>query len=94
MEVPEGADTNRNFLTPAFPMQTVLVSGEPYSKNKIDVWRNPRSSSRFCSPIRIQLVHETANVSKNEMKYNQNKISSLIATTVNVLVKHNLRKKN
>lgn len=90
---PSVSDANI-FLTSLVPLQ--LVSGEPNSKKKIVVWQNPRSSSpRFCRPIRIQLVHETTDISVKEMEYIENQISSLIATTVNVentniFVKHTL----
>lgn len=47
-------------------------------KNHVVLWRNPHpSSSRFCRPIRIQYVRETAEVSKEEENYLKHQIKNL-----------------
>ena len=47
-------------------------------KNHEVLWRNPHpSSSRFCRPIRIQYVRETAEVSEEEEKYLKQHIKNL-----------------
>ncbi|KAF2889256.1 hypothetical protein ILUMI_16917 [Ignelater luminosus] len=34
------------------------------------LWQNPTpSSTRFCRPIRIRFLHETVNITKEEIKY-------------------------
>lgn len=38
------------------------------------------SSPRFCRPIRIRFLHETANITKNEIKYVEDQIKKLTKT--------------
>lgn len=58
------------------------------------IWQNPvPSSPRFCRPIRIRFVHETSEVTKNEIKYINDQIKDLTETEVlgvNLKIKHTL----
>lgn len=46
-------------------------------KNKI-IWQNPvPSSARYCRPIRIRFVHETKDITNEEMSYIENQIKNL-----------------
>lgn len=55
------------FMSSLVPVRLVVsVNGET---QKI-VWQNPAPSSvRFCRPIRAQFVHETQNVTKEEIAF-------------------------
>lgn len=45
------------------------------------LWQNPTPSSpRFCRPIRIRFLHETADITKNEIKYIEDQIKQLTKT--------------
>lgn len=60
------------FVTSIVPLRLINQDNEEI------VWKNPRpSSTRFCRPIRLQWVHETNLVSKEEENYISNQISSL-----------------
>ncbi|XP_065092812.1 uncharacterized protein LOC135713609 [Ochlerotatus camptorhynchus] len=49
------------------------------------LFQNPRpSSTRFCRPVRIQLVSETTEVSINEKKHIENQIDQLVPTVITV----------
>lgn len=71
-----------------------LVSEMHNQKNVI--WQNPTpSSSRYCRPIRIRFVHETTDITNEEVQYVENKITSLQRTGVQTpsglaLVEHKL----
>ncbi|KAK4876059.1 hypothetical protein RN001_012481 [Aquatica leii] len=58
------------------------------------IWQNPLPSSpRHCRPIRIRFVKETADISKEEISYIENKINLLEPTQITqvnkkFLVKH------
>ena len=46
-------------------------------KKKV-VWQNPvPSSTRFCRPIRIRFLHETADITKEEIQFIEKQVSSL-----------------
>lgn len=45
------------------------------------VWQNPTPSSpRFCRPIRIRFLHETADITKDEIKYIEDQVKQLTKT--------------
>lgn len=47
------------------------------------VWQNPTpSSTRFCRPIRIRFVHETVDITKEEIKYVEQQAEHLTKTEV------------
>lgn len=72
----EGSDANI-FQSSMVPIR--LVS----TKTQRVIWQNPSPSSpRFCRPIRIQFVHETTDVTKEEVTYIQNQIESLNLTVL------------
>jgi hypothetical protein len=53
------------FFTSLVPLQLTFVNEK--DKSEIIVWKNPRSSpTRFCRPIKIQFLHETAETTKAE----------------------------
>ncbi|KAL4127473.1 hypothetical protein QTP88_011644 [Uroleucon formosanum] len=61
------------FFTSVVPLQ--LVSGDLDDPNKIILWQNPRpSSSRYCRPIKIQFIHETVDITLQEMEGIENQI--------------------
>lgn len=67
-------------MTTLVPLQLRYVD----TTGKIVIlWQNPRpSSTRFCRPIRIQFVKETADVIKKEKQYIQSQIDFLKATNI------------
>lgn len=55
------------FFTSVVPLQLVFVDGG--DNEGITVWKNPRPSSpRFCRPIKIEFLKETAEGTRNEVK--------------------------
>lgn len=55
------------FYTSLVPLQLHLIMNETNEK-KI-VWQNPRpSSSRYCRPIKIEFLHETAESTRSEVE--------------------------
>ena len=63
------------FLTSVVPLQLTAIDS---SKRETIIWKNPRpSSSRFCSPIRLQFLHETTKITKAEEQYINKQIANL-----------------
>lgn len=64
----EGTKTDANiFFTSLVPLQLHTFDE---SKNKIIIWKNPRPSShRFCRPIKLQFLHETASTTRDEVHF-------------------------
>lgn len=70
----ESKDTSEGsiFMTSLVPLRLV----EEGTDNIL--WKNPRpSSTRFCRPVRLQWIHETAEISKQEEAYINNQIPNL-----------------
>lgn len=64
------------FFTSVVPLQLVCVDQQ--SKEEIIVWKNPRPSSpRFCRPLRLQFLRETAESTLNEVRIVEEQIKSL-----------------
>lgn len=82
------------FLTSFVPLQ--LRCGDPDSSQAIVVWQNHRpSSTRFCRPIRLQFLHETADVTVREMEHIESQVSALIPSSITsagkeLLISHKL----
>lgn len=52
-------------------------------EKKTILWQNPTpSSTRFCRPIRIRFLHETAEVTKEEIKYVEDQAKNLLKTKI------------
>lgn len=52
-------------------------------KHKKIIWQNPVSSSpRYCRPIRIRFIHETTDITNEEIEYIENQTRNLIKTEV------------
>lgn len=67
------------FLTSLVPLQIICDAPDHDPQNKLILWQNPRTSSpRFCRPIRLQFVHETVDVTVNEMKHVEQQINDLL----------------
>lgn len=64
----DGTKTDANiFFTSLVPLE--LFSIDKKNNSKIIVWKNPRTSSpRFCRPIKIEFLHETAEVARSEVE--------------------------
>ncbi|XP_063221512.1 uncharacterized protein LOC134535904 [Bacillus rossius redtenbacheri] len=74
------ADSDANiFQSSCVPIKLIANN---HTEKKI-IWQNPTpSSTRFCRPIRIRFVHETADVTLHEIKYIQEQIKTLKETEV------------
>lgn len=72
------ADSDANIFQSSFvPLQLVVRS------NKKIVWQNPTPSSpRFCRPIRIRFVKESADITNEEISYIEHASNTLAATNV------------
>lgn len=77
----DDAESDANvFSSSLVPLQ--IVCGE---ENNQVVWQNPTPSSpRYCRPIRFRFVKETADVTKEEIRYVEETGKSLIVTEVNL----------
>lgn len=65
------------FFTSIVPLQ--LISLNEKTKQKIIIWKNPRSSSpRFCRPLRIQFIHETTEIAVKEKEYIEAQAEELV----------------
>lgn len=73
------------FLTSFVPLELV-------AEDKTIIWRNPRPSSpRFCRPLKLEFVHETVEVTVNEVSRVENEIQSLVPTDCDGFkIKHEL----
>lgn len=73
------ADSDANIFISSFVPLKILCG-----KDKIKViWQNPTPSSpRFCRPIRFRFLKESADVTKDEISFVENKIKSLTTTEV------------
>lgn len=59
------------FVTSLVPIKSIF--GHPDEKHKT-IWQNQRPCSpRYCRPIRLQFVHETTQVLKEEYEYISNR---------------------
>lgn len=68
------------FVTSFVPLELNVLQSDLTKKI---IWKNPRpSSTRFCRPIRIQLIKETTEVSKEEKQYIENQINNLVPSKV------------
>ena len=65
----DGTKTDANmFVTSLVPLQ--LVFADAIDNHNRLLWKNPRPSSpRFCRPIKIQFLHETAESKRAEVDY-------------------------
>ncbi|CAH0546850.1 unnamed protein product [Brassicogethes aeneus] len=64
------------FFTSTVPLQLSVVNE---NHENIVVWQNPRpSSSRFCRPIRLQFLKESVKSTREEQKYIEQQIRSLL----------------
>ena len=72
------ADSDANLFQSSFvPLQ--LISN---FNNKV-IWKNPTPSSpRFCRPIRIRFIKETANITRDEISYVESAVASLNPTNI------------
>lgn len=78
--------------------QSSLVPLRLISRKNEDIviWQNPvPSSPRYCRPIRIRFVHETADITNEEISYINNQIQTLQETKVrrpegDLCIKHTL----
>ena len=56
------------FVTSLVPLQ--LVFADAINNHNVVLWKNPRPSSpRFCRPIKLQFLHETAESTRAEVDY-------------------------
>ncbi|XP_075979633.1 uncharacterized protein LOC142978911 [Anticarsia gemmatalis] len=69
-------DSDANiFQSSMVPLQLV------YGKNKNVLWQNPTPSSpRYCRPIRIRFLQESADITNQEIQYMNSKINALECT--------------
>ena len=65
----DGTKTDANmFVTSLVPLQLVLA--DAIDNRNVVLWKNPRPSSpRFCRPIKLQFLHETAESTRAEVDY-------------------------
>lgn len=86
----ESYDDANIFQSSFLPLR-LLVSHNSQSKV---IWQNPvPSSPRFCRPIRIRFVHETNDITRNEISYIESQIeklnlSEIILNSEVIKVKH------
>lgn len=63
---------------------TSFVPLELKTEDETVIWRNPRPSSpRFCRPLRLEFIHETVEVTVNEVTRVENEIKNLVPTEYN-----------
>lgn len=73
-----------------------MINGDPKSSNKTIIWQNPRPSSpRFCRPIRLQVCHETTEISIKEKEYIEKQIEELESSSIfidekKLIIKHKM----
>lgn len=74
-------------------MISSLVLIRLVSTNSALVWQNPRPSSpRYCRPLRLQMAHETSDLSKREVENLKLDIAELVQTkNEEWYVKHELK---
>ena len=64
------------FLSSIVPLR--LASFDSSTNDEVIVWKNPKPSSpRYCRPIRLQFMRETAESTREEEKYITDQIQSL-----------------
>ena len=65
----DGTKTDANmFVTSLVPLQ--LVFADAIDNHNVVLWKNPRPSSpRFCRPIKLQFLHETAESTRAGVDY-------------------------
>ena len=72
----ENSSDTTVFFTSMAPLQLSAVNE---TKEEIVVWKNPKpSSSRFCRPIRLQFLKESADSTRKELEYMKKQINSLV----------------
>ncbi|CAG5056982.1 unnamed protein product [Parnassius apollo] len=86
-----GDDDANIFLSSLVPVRMIVsINGET---RKI-IWQNPVPSSvRFCRPIRARFIHETKDITKEEITYIEEQARNLKETTgmeVSVKINHNI----
>lgn len=88
MKFENEADTDANiFQSSVVPLQLI------YGDDKKILWQNPTPSSpRYCRPIRIRFVKETADVTNEEIDYISSQIEALENTSVgdDYFIKHKI----
>ncbi|CAH0561743.1 unnamed protein product [Brassicogethes aeneus] len=86
------SDDSNIFQSSMVPLR-LQVNTDNYTKI---MWQNPTPSSvRFCRPIRIRFLHETVDVTKEEINYMENQVKNLRKTEVQtcngvIQVKHTM----
>ena len=56
------------FVTSLVPLQ--IVFADAIDNHNVVLWKNPRPSSpRFCRPMKLQFLHETAESTRAEVDY-------------------------
>lgn len=75
----EGSDDSHIFITSLVPLHLSC------KQNNTVIWQNMRTgSTRFCRPIRLQFVKETADTIKAEFSYIETQIANLLSTTMQI----------
>lgn len=84
----ETADASDEYM-----MITSIVPIRLMSSNNLLIWQNPRPSSpRYCRPLRLQMAHETVQVSQLEVENIKLQLANLLPTiNQNWSVYHNLK---
>lgn len=78
-------DDGNLFLSSLVPVRLIVSVNKELKKI---VWQNPVPSSvRFCRPIRARFVHETKDVTKEEVEFIENQSKKLTATVIENSIK-------
>lgn len=86
-------DSDMNIYQSSFVPLRLLCNTE--DQNKV-IWQNPvPSSTRYCRPIRIRFLHESKDITNEEIHYVENQIkdlrkSEIIKTYGNIQINHTL----
>lgn len=89
----DSADNDANIFQSSFVPLRLISNIDGHKKI---IWQNPvPSSPRFCRPIRIRFVHETSDITKEEIRYINDQVDNLARTEFPVTngilkVKHTL----
>ncbi|CAH0689249.1 unnamed protein product [Chilo suppressalis] len=84
------SDSDANiFQSSLVPLQLISKS------SKKIIWNNPSPSPRYCRPMRIRFIHETKDVTNDEINYHKEQIKQLTGTKITfgsyeITVTHNL----
>lgn len=72
-----------SFDSDANIFQSSLVPLQLTSVKNTLLWKNPTPSSpRYCRPIRIRFIHETTDITNEEIEYIKNQIENLEETNI------------